>query len=154
MAASWGAAAEPTEASIEKLLSLMKAETMVDSVYANLEAYTRQGIHQAVAGKQLSDEQRRALEGVSKKLMQIVQEEMNWSTLKPMYIRIYRESFDQEDIDGLNVFYASNAGQAYVNKMPIAMQKTMAAVQERMAPLLAKVTNAMKTAAEEAKLGK
>jgi hypothetical protein len=71
-----------------------------------------------------------------------------------MYIQIYKESFDQEDVDGLIAFYSSKVGQNYINKMPLAMQKTMAAVQQRMGPMLSRVKEAMKAAMEEAKLGK
>ncbi len=127
---------------------------MTEAIYGNLEESMRQGMKQAAAGKPLTDEQRRVLETATKKFFQVMREEFNWSTLKPLYIQIYKESFEQEDIDGLNDFYSSKAGQAYVNKMPIAMQKSVAAVQERMAPLIGKMTVAMKAALEEAKLGK
>ena len=145
-------AAEPTDPSIEKLLTLTKAESLMDSLYANMEQSMRQGMLQAVAGKQLTEEQRRVIESVPKKFTQVVREELSWANLKPMYIMIYKESFDQEDVDGLIAFYSSKPGQAYVNKMPIAMQKSMAFVQERMKPLLGKMAEAMKAAIAEAKL--
>ena len=146
-------AAEPSDASIERLLTLTKAEAMMDSVYANLEQNMRQSMTAAAAGKPLSEEQRRVLDSAPRKFAEVMRQELNWSQLKPMYIQIYKESFDQDDIDGLNDFYASKAGQAYVNKMPIAMQRSMAVVQQRMLPLVGKMAEAMKAAAAEAKLG-
>ncbi len=148
------AAAEPSDASVEKLLSLSKAESITEAIYGNLEASMQQAMAQAAAGKPLTDEQRRVFEAVPKKFVQVLRDEFTWATLKPLYIQIYKESFDQDDIDGLNAFYSSTAGQAYVDKMPVAMQKSVAAVQERMAPLIGKITVAMKAALEEAKLGK
>ena len=145
-------AAEPTDPSIEKLLTLTKAESLMDSLYANMEQSMRQGMLQATAGKPLTDEQRRVMESVAKKFAQVVREELSWANLKPMYIMIYKESFDQEDVDGLIAFYSSKAGEAYVNKMPGAMQKSMAFVQGRMKPLLGKMAEAMKAATAEAKL--
>ncbi len=150
----FAAATEPSDASIERLLSLMKAESLTDSIYVNLEDDMRQRILQATAGKQLNDGQRRVLEGAPRRFAQAMREKFNWSTLKPMYIKIYKESFDQEDIDGLNVFYSSKVGQAYISKMPGAMQRSMAMVQDRLTPLMGKMAEAMKAAVDEAKLGK
>lgn len=145
-------AVEPTDPSIEKLLTLTKVESLMDSLYANMEQGMRQGMLQAAAGKPLTDEQRRVIESVPKKFAEVMREELNWASLKLMYVKIYKESFDQEDVDGLIAFYGSKAGQAYVNKMPGAMQKSMAFVQERMKPLVGKMAEAMKAAIAEAKL--
>ena len=83
-----------------------------------------------------------------------MRQEITWASLKPMYIKIYKETFDQEEIDGLTAFYSSKVGQTYINKMPVAMQKTMSAVQQRMAPVISKMGDAMKAALAEAKVGK
>ena len=147
-------AAEPTDASIEKLLIVMKAESLMDSVYGSLEQNMRQGMTQVAASQQMSDEQKRVLENAPKKFAKVVREELTWANLKPLYIQVYKESFDQKDIDGLIAFYSSKVGQSYINKMPLAMQKTMTAVQQRMEPMIQKMGDAMKEAVEEAKLGK
>lgn len=158
LASFCAAAAEPSDASVEKLLSLTQAESMTEAIYGHLEQSMRQGMRQgmeqAAAGQPLTDEQRRVLDAVPKKFVQVMRGELTWAMFKPMYIQIYKESFDQEDIDGLNAFYSSKAGQAYVNKMPIAIQKSMAAVQERMAPMIGKMPAIIKAAVDEAKLGK
>jgi hypothetical protein len=147
-------AAEPTDASVDKLLTLTKADTLMDSIHGNLEQNMRQGMKQATAGKKLSDEQNRLLENAQKKYADTMRQELTWASLKPMYIKIYKETFDQEEIDGLTAFYSSKVGQTYINKMPVAMQKTMSAVQQRMAPVISKMGDAMKAALAEAKVGK
>ena len=43
---------------------------------------------------------------------------MTWDKLRPLYVRIYQESFTQEEIDGLIVFYESPAGIAFVERWP------------------------------------
>jgi hypothetical protein len=102
----------------------------------------------------LTEEQKRLLDNAPKKIAKAVHEELTWASLKPMYIQTYKENFDQKDIDGLIAFYSSKAGQNYIKKMPVVMQKTMTGVQQRMAPLTQKVAEAMKATVEEAKLGK
>jgi hypothetical protein len=109
---------------------------------------------QATAGKKLTEEQTRFLDNAQQKFADGMRQELTWASLKPMYIKIYKETFDQEDIDGLNAFYSTKLGQNYINKMPVAMQKTMAAVQQRMAPIMTKMGETMKAALVEAKVGK
>ncbi len=56
-----------------------------------------------------------------------------------MYTRIYMESFTQDEVDGMLAFYATPAGQALIKKMPVAMQKTMEAMQQMMGPMMQKL---------------
>jgi hypothetical protein len=147
-------AAEPTDASVDKLLTLTKAENLMDSIHGNLEQNMRQGMKQATAGKKLTDEQTRMLESAQKKFADGMRQELTWASFKPMYIKIYKETFDQEEIDGLIAFYGTKVGQSYINKMPVAMQKTMSAVQQRMGPIANKMGDAMRAALAEAKVGK
>lgn len=145
-------AAEPTDASVDKLLTLTKAESLMDSIYGNVEQNMRQGMKQATAGKKLTEEQTRFLDNAQKKFADGMRQELTWAGLKPMYIKIYKETFDQEEIDGLTAFYSTKVGQNYINKMPVAMQKTMTAVQQKMAPIMTKMGDTMKAALVEAKV--
>jgi hypothetical protein len=109
-------------------------------------------MQQAAAGKTLTDEQQRLIQIAPRQFVEVMRQEFNWSTLKPIYVGIYRESFSQEEIDGLVAFYRSPAGQAFVNKMPVVTQKSMAAVQAMLGPLGQKMKAAMDRALAEAKL--
>ena len=147
-------AAQPTSESIDTLLTLTKTEALLDSMYGNVEQVMRQAMAQAVAGKSLSDEQRRYLEATPKRFITFMREELSWDSLKPMYIEIYRDSFTQEEIDGLIAFYQSPVGMAFVNKMPMVMQKSMTSMQARMQPMMEKMRAAMRQALEDAKVAK
>src|SRR5205823_10830451 len=105
-------------------------------------------------GKSLSDEQRRYLEAAPRQFVTIMREELSWESLKPMYIEIYRDSFTQEEIDGLIAFYQSPVGMAFVNKMPIVMQKSMTSMRTRMQPMMEKMQAATRQALEDAKVAK
>ena len=103
-------AAEPTDASVDKLLTLTKADTLMESIHGNLEQNMRQGMKQAVAGKKLTDEQNRLLENAQKKYADTMRQEITWASLKPMYIKIYKETFDQEEIQGGANLHQQDAG--------------------------------------------
>jgi hypothetical protein len=147
MAAS---AATASDASIDELLAITKAEQAVDATFALVERQVQQGIQQSVSGKALSAEQQRKLDEGMSKLMQTVRAEFTWQTVKPMYMQAYRETFDQAEIDGIVAFYKSAAGQAYATKLPILSEKMTAATQAHLQQMLPKIREGLGTALSEA----
>lgn len=143
-------AAPVSTESIEDLLATTKVENLLNVMYANMESAMRQGMAESLKGKELDAKQQQLMENMPAKIAQIMREEMSWSSLKPVYVQIYKDSFTQEEVDGLLAFYKSPAGQAMINKMPVVMQKTMVIVQQRMGPLMQKMEAAMKQSMEEA----
>ena len=110
------------------------------------------GMQQLAAGKTLSPEQQRVLDAVPAKFAAVMREEFTWASLRPAIVQLYRETFDQSEIDGLIAFYRSPVGQAFVSKMPIVMQKSMQVSQERMKVIVPKMRAAMEQAMADAKL--
>lgn len=111
----------------------------------------RQTMADATRGKTMTPQLQQVLETLPPKLTAIMREEISWAKLKPMYIAIYKESFSQEEVDGLNAFYDSPAGVAYVNKLPVVMQKSIQMLQTLLPPLSKKIDIVMKQALEEAR---
>lgn len=145
-------AAPATLESVENLLVATKVESTIDTMYTSLEQMMRQGMAQSTQGKPLSAEQQRIIDGMPAKFVAVMREELNWPKMKPLYIQLYRDTFDQEEVEGLLVFYASPAGKAFVDKMPLVMQKSMTLTQTLMQTLGPKMAAAMKEAMAEAKL--
>ena len=147
---SW--AASPSDDSLRTLFRLMNAESLLDGAYAQLEPAMRQGMAQATAGKTLNDEQRKVLELAPQRLSALLRSEMSWEKMLPIQMQIYRESFAQHEIDGLITFYSSPAGQAFVNKMPLVMQKSMTMMQSTIQQVTPKLQAAMQQVLEEARI--
>jgi hypothetical protein len=145
-------AAPASQTSVEELLAATRVEAMMDSMYAGMEQTMRQGMTQATQGKELSAEQQRVLDRFATRFGAVMREDMSWQKMRPLYVQLYRETFDQEEIDGMLTFYASPAGLAVVNKMPMVMQKSVALSQSLMRSLIPKMTAAMKDAMTEAKI--
>ncbi len=72
-------AAPPTADSIDALLVATKSESLIESVYANMEQMMRQGMAQAVSGKSVSAEQQRVLDAAPKQFAAVMREELSWS---------------------------------------------------------------------------
>ncbi|MDR7094348.1 DUF2059 domain-containing protein [Hydrogenophaga laconesensis] len=145
-------AAPPSDASIATLLSVTQSDKMLDTMYANMEQMIRQGMQQATAGKALSDEQKRVMELAPTRIARLMREEITWASMEPMIVQVYRESFDQAEIDGLIAFYQSPVGQSFVAKMPLVMQRSMDASQAQLQAFMPKLQQAMAEVMKEARL--
>src|ERR1041385_1773987 len=132
-------AAPATPESIEQLLTLTRTESILDSVYANMDQIMRQAMAESLKGQKLTPEQQRFIDAAPARFARVVREELSWDKLRPMYVQIYQQSFTQEEIDALTAFYRTPAGMAFVAKMPAVMQRSMGAMQSRMGPLLDKM---------------
>ena len=146
--------APPSPDSIEALLAATRAEKLVDTMLANVDQVMRQSMAAGVQGQQFSAEQQRVIDGARAKFVQVLREELTWDKLRPLYVQIYQETFTQEEIDGLIAFYNSPAGVAFVEKMPVVMQKSMSITQSRLGPMMEKMKAAMQQAIAEARAAK
>jgi len=133
------AAQAPSEASIDRLLTLMNAQGNITNMQAAMDRMGQTMLQQSgvPATAQASHD----------RVMAIVREEMSWEKFKPKIMQVYRDTFTQEEIDGLIAFYESPAGRAYVAKVPVVAAKTMELAQQQMQSLLPKI----KAAAEESR---
>lgn len=145
-------AATPTDASILALFKAMKAESMIEGVHATLEPVFRQGLAQASAGQTLTDEQRRVLDQAPQRISAVMRRELSWDSMLETQMAIYRESFDQSEIDGLIEFYKSPVGQSFVTKMPAVTQRAMLAAQAQMQRIAPKLQEVVQQILQEARL--
>ena len=146
------AAAPPTKESVQTLLEVTKAQAMMDHAYTMMEQFVKQGMAQAVAGRSLNEDQRRAIEVAPAKIAEVMRKELSWPALEPIYIAIYQETFDQAEIDGLISFYRSPVGKSFVTKMPTVMNRSMSVMQVQMQALMPKLKEAMDQVMRDAKL--
>jgi hypothetical protein len=148
-----GLAAEPSARSLERLLEVTQAQRLVESVRKQVDGMMGPMFEQALGNSQLTPGQQREAQAHFRRYTErfngILDEELSWARLKDMQMQVYRESFTQEEIDGLIAFYESPAGKVFVEKMPQVMQRSMALMQQRMGPILLRVEAvARETAAE------
>ncbi|WP_164886970.1 DUF2059 domain-containing protein [Piscinibacter defluvii] len=141
----------PSQTSIEELLSLVNAESMLEAMYANIEGAMRQGMVQGLGGRPLTLSQEEIFNSVPRKFTDLMREEVGWQKIKPDIVLVYSETFEQEEIDGLIAFYRSPVGKAFVAKTPIVMQKSMALTQTRMQSLLPRMQATMEKAVADIK---
>ena len=132
-------AAPPSDQSVNQLLQLTKVDQQVDSVFTQMAGLLKTSIQQATKGKPLSPEEQAILDRQQAKMTGVLKEELSWEKMKDLYVQAYRETFSQEEIDGLIAFYQTPAGQSFVSKQPELAKRTMTIMQQCMAPLLQRI---------------
>ena len=136
----------PSEDSIRRLLEVTEARKLLDGMMAQVDALMRRNMEQALRGRQVTPEQEAIIARMRGRMADAFREEMAWDKLEPLYVRVYRDTFTQAEVDGMLDFYRTDAGRALIVKMPAVIQTTMGEMQQRMQPLIAK----MRTIEEEA----
>jgi uncharacterized protein len=145
-------AAPATPASVETLITLSKADQVLDVVYAGLEQNIRQGMAAAVGDKPLTPPQQQALQAIPARLSEVIRTEMSWAALKPIFVQVYTETFDQDEVDGLIAFYQSPIGQRFVAKQGPLAQRSGAATQQLLISAMPRIQATMEGALKEAGL--
>ncbi len=137
--AAYAADTRPNEASIKQLLEVAQAHKLVDSMMAQMDAFVKNAMQQATQGQSVSPQIQKNIDRRQSELMNILKEELAWEKLEPLYIRVYQQSFSQDEVNGLVAFYKTPTGQALINKMPVVMQNTFNELQQRMTPMMQRI---------------
>jgi uncharacterized protein len=123
----------------------------MDSVFSAIQPMMQQINKQVSGDKPLSAERQRFIESFQNKMMELLKSELNWEKLKPQYVKMYAETYEQDEVDGLIAFYQSKAGQSFVSKTPALLQKSMLISQGMMQTMLPKLKQIADQAMEQAK---
>lgn len=136
-AGTWAAA--PSEESLGKLLAVMEVQSQTEGIIKQVDEVIRVNAEKALNGKKLNTSQQAIFDDTRAKLAVLFKQEISWTSMEPVYRKAYRDSFSQEEVDGMIVFYQTPVGKAVVRKQPAVTQATMASMQAKMAALMPQV---------------
>jgi|GEM_PF-87055 len=142
-------AREPTDEEIERLLTASRAQSMLAAIQPQVEAMQREQFAQLTQGKPLSAEQQTEIQQIQARTSQIVHQSLAWDSMRPVYLDVYRKTFDDDDVKSMTKFYESKAGQHLLDKTPAMMQTLMVAIQQKMIPQLEALQAEVKTVSAE-----
>jgi len=143
--------APASDASIRQMLELTNAQQIIAGMKGQMNALMNTTVQNAMKGQTLTPERQAIIDRMTDKMSAAASDFLNWDALLPIYLRTYRDSFTQDEIDGVNKFYKSAAGQAYVKKLPLVMQNVMGQMQGIIKPLQEKMLAIQKEAMQELK---
>ena len=135
-------AAPVQDASIEKLLSLNYAKKLHDSVIADSDEIVDSTLKPMLMREKTTPEQTAFVDSFLMKYKKIIRDELSWEKMMPSYIRIYRETFTEKELNDLIAFYESPTGKMFVKKTPVILEKTSSVMQQKMVSILSRM-NAM-----------
>ena len=123
-------------AKIEELFRITKVDQMQKQMMTQM-------------GAMMKQQQSGTMNVDSQKIMDFVAQKMSWESMKPDFIKLYDETYTEDEISGILMFYESAPGQALLAKSPLLMSNTMVLIQKRvtdMKPEMDKMIKDMATA--------
>jgi uncharacterized protein len=141
---------QPSEKSVLQLLQVMHTHQIMDNASAQMDATVHNSMKLATQG-QLNPEQEKIREESQTKLMAIVKDELNWSTVEPLLVQAYQSTFTQEEVSAMLSFYDSPIGQSVGAKLPTVNQQLSQLMQQRTQELIPKLVEVQKEMAARIK---
>ncbi|MGD0000165.1 MAG: DUF2059 domain-containing protein [Bryobacteraceae bacterium] len=119
------------KAKIDEMLQLTHADQIMKQTLEQMKSMQIEQMKKT----DMPAEARAQSEEIQQKMMALVADRMSYEKVKPMYVQLYAEIFNEEEIDGIIGFYKSPAGKAMLEKMPLLMQRMMPMIQKLMGDL-------------------
>jgi hypothetical protein len=116
-------------AKAEELLKLTQSDQMMKQVLEQVKAM------QAAQLKtmDLSDERRAQFTEMQERLTALVADHL--SKAEPELVKIYADTYTEEELDAILAFYKSPAGKAMLEKMPVVMKRSTPVMMKMMTDL-------------------
>jgi hypothetical protein len=124
-----------SSASVERLLAITRTAAMIDAAYASAQQMITQSLRQS-AGPDISAEQQARMDELTQRSMATMREELSWPRLRPDFVRMYQETFTEQEVRAAIAFYESPEGQSMLSKMPGLMQRSMGLMQAKVQALM------------------
>jgi len=121
-------------AKAEKLVETMHLEKNMSQMMDMVTTQMKQSFSEGL-GTSATPKQKEVFDDFMDKVFQLIRTQLSWNVVKPDMVKLYADNFTEEELDGLNTFYASPVGQSTLEKMPVVTNQSMIAVQAHLATL-------------------
>jgi hypothetical protein len=139
-------AAEPSDESVIQLLILQEVDKAPAQVKAQLDELTAATVNQVEQSHFfLSAAEKAAVKTFQEKSLAVSAEldaRLDFDKLKPVYLKIYKDHFTQEEVDQLIALYQTPAGKLLAAKMPLVSQESSNLLQQNVTPLFLRMRQA------------
>ena len=120
---STASADEPTERALaEELMALNNVQQNVERMFAQM----KEAQVAMLKSLELPEDKVEEAQALQARLLEVLDQELSWPSLKEEYLDVYTEVFSREELEKLLEFSKSEVGRSINAKMPQLMQKTMA----------------------------
>jgi len=126
-------------AKVEELMTTMHVDSMMDQMTAMAKAQVEQSTQGMPAAETMTPTQKKILADYQEKSLDLVMGTVSYKAVKPEMVKLYVDTFTDEEIEGITAFYKSPTGQALLKKTPELMSAMMQFMQGRIADLQPKL---------------
>lgn len=130
------AAAAPDDARLQRLFELTNVEQDYARVLGQMEAMQRDLIQGALPAD-TAPERRAQLQRFFEEQQAEMRQILAWGKMLPLYLEVYRQTYDVQDIEAMIAFYETAAGQRMIERQPALLQNLMSAIVRVMEPEMA-----------------
>jgi hypothetical protein len=123
--AAWAGEQRPSEKSIQELLDVGNARALMTQMRADTGTRLDAALQQMVRGMPMTPQRQAVLDRMQTQMSAVIDRAMDWDTMQPLFVKLYRESLTQDEVNGIIKFYRTPAGQAMLKKLPVLMQNTL-----------------------------
>jgi hypothetical protein len=142
-----GQAAPPTDSSVDEMLKCLQVDKLLTQALTQMTDGMNKAMNQrlqsTIGGRELTPAQKAAIDRFRAKFAKTVQDDLSVTSVRAIYLQCYKETFSQDEVDGIIAFYKSPPGQAVSEKYPQVMQKAQSLMQAKIAPMSTQVQTAM-----------
>jgi uncharacterized protein len=138
---------QPSEKSVLQLLQVMHTHQIFLDAGAQMDATMSKSMKAAMQ-MQLNPEQEKIVDEYQGKVVAIIKESLSWSTLEPVLVQAYQNTFTQDEVNAMLKFYDSPLGQSVGAKLPSVNQQVTQLTQQRVQDVIPKVVAAQKEMGE------
>uniref|UniRef100_Q01V20 DUF2059 domain-containing protein n=1 Tax=Solibacter usitatus (strain Ellin6076) TaxID=234267 RepID=Q01V20_SOLUE len=130
-------------AKAEELMQLTQSDQMMKMMEPMMKGIMAQ------ANKDMPAEQRAKAGDMQEKMMALMA--ASFSKVKPALVKVYTDTYTEEELDGILSFYKSPAGKALIQKMPEVMQRSMPVMMQMMSDMQPELKKMMEGVKEKSK---
>jgi uncharacterized protein len=132
-----------SEQSVNEMLKLMQLENLLKSALKQMNEGMEKGMEasmsKATSGRELTPAQKAEVEDFRKKFKTTMAEELSIDKITSIYAQTYRQTFTQDEVNGVIAFYKSPAGRAVTEKNPDVMRKAAGLTEARITVMTQKL---------------
>mgnify|MGYP003582744797 FL=1 len=129
-------ATPPDDARLQRLLELTNVERDYAQAVSQMGAMQRELLERALPAD-APPERRAQLQRLFEEQQVEMRRLLTWEKMLPVYLEVYRQTYEAEDIEAMIAFYETAAGQRMVERQPALLRNLMGAVARVMEPELA-----------------
>jgi hypothetical protein len=116
------------QAKVHELLVTMHMDHTVDSMMHSI----AKQLFEVPDANRLTPAQQKLTQNFQDRAMKIVSDRVGWKAVEPDYVKLYENTYSEQEIDGMLAFYKSLAGQAMLAKAPQLSAGVMQIVHSHM----------------------